>query len=212
MLRSLPVVQKRSDSAGLNLTDVTVSEPHEKLLMGSERLWSHMSTCTPPVANMSFVQWWSVHLKPFFPWNSSTGSSSSSTGPITGGANGTFHSLTVQSSLQVTALLPSWDTAIPRMAPLCPTKRRRQRWAGMSHSLMSPLAQPEMMLFSLAGFLARLVTASSCVKELTKGLANTRSSLAALRALVYSFAFSKGCSEGSRFLWTFCTSCDRSRV
>lgn len=42
---SLPADASRSASAGLNLTAVTVSEPQDSSLMGSERSWSQMSTC-----------------------------------------------------------------------------------------------------------------------------------------------------------------------
>lgn len=45
MDRSLPADASRSGSAGLNLTLVTESDPQEKLLIGSERSWSHTSTC-----------------------------------------------------------------------------------------------------------------------------------------------------------------------
>ena len=43
--RSLPADASKSASAGLNLTAVTVSEPQDSSLMGSERSWSQMSTC-----------------------------------------------------------------------------------------------------------------------------------------------------------------------
>lgn len=38
------------------------------------------------------------------------------------------------------------------------------------------------------------------------------SSLTAFKARVYSAALSKGCSAGSKFLWTFLRSCERSLV
>ena len=55
MDRSLPADASRSASAGLNLTAVTVSEPQDSSLMGSERSWSQMSTWerkgqAPPMA------------------------------------------------------------------------------------------------------------------------------------------------------------------
>lgn len=45
--RSVEQLAKMSGSAGLKRTAVSVSAPQEKLLIGSDRLWSHMSTCTP---------------------------------------------------------------------------------------------------------------------------------------------------------------------
>ena len=42
--RSLPALASTSGSAGLKRNAVTVSAPHEKLLTGSERSWSQMST------------------------------------------------------------------------------------------------------------------------------------------------------------------------
>ena len=81
----------------------------------------------------------------------------------------------------------------------------------VSH-LSCPSAQPDTSELSLLGFLDRQVIPSSWVKDAKKGLANTLSSFAALRALVYSTAFSKGCRLGSRFLWTLRRSCDLSRV
>ena len=43
--RSLAADASSSESAGLKRTAVTVSAPHAKLLTGSERSWSHTSTC-----------------------------------------------------------------------------------------------------------------------------------------------------------------------
>lgn len=82
----------------------------------------------------------------------------------------------------------------------------------MSHSRTSPSPQPPSTQFSRTGFRARQYTASSCVSAAMKGLANTRSNFAALTALVYSRARSKGCSVGSRFRCTCITSSLRSRV
>ena len=50
---SLPADASRSASAGLNLTAVTVSEPQDSSLMGSERSWSQMSTCGAQKASTS---------------------------------------------------------------------------------------------------------------------------------------------------------------
>ncbi len=49
----------------------------------------------------------------------------------------------------------------------------------------------------------RQVTPSEWGSAATNGFANTRSSLTAFRARVYSMAFSNGCSAGSRFRCTY---------
>lgn len=66
----------------------------------------------------------------------------------------------------------------------------------------SPSAAPDSRQLSRRGLRARHVTPSLCSSEAMNGLANTRSSLAALRARVYSLAFSNGCSAGSRLRCT----------
>ena len=50
----------RAQLTGLNLTDTTLSAPHEKLLTGSLRAWSHSSTAAAAVANVLRCQWWSI--------------------------------------------------------------------------------------------------------------------------------------------------------
>ena len=113
------------------------------------------------------------------PENSSTGCASSWTGPPSKGAKGTFHSLTVQSVEQETAASPSGVTLMPRTGPVWPTRRRRQRLAGTSHSRTSPSAAPDSRQLRRRGLRARHVTPSSWASAARKGLANTRSSLAA---------------------------------
>lgn len=66
--------------------------------------------------------------------------------------------------------------------------------------LSSPSAHPARSELSRRGFLDKQVMPSSCGRDARKGLAKTLSSLAALRALVYSTAFSNGCRLGSKFL------------
>lgn len=100
---------------------------------------------------------------------------------ITGGSR-----LTVQSVLHDTQVSPSGAKAMPFTAPVCPSSRLRARLAGMSQMRMPPSAVPDSRLFSSLGFRARHVMPSECVRLAIKGLANMRSSLAALRARVYS--------------------------
>lgn len=124
-------------------------------------------------------------------------------GPPSKGAKGTFHSLTVQSVDAETAASPFGVMEMPRTAEVCPMSLRRHLFAAMSHNLMSPSAEPERREFNLLGFRARQVTPSSWDMAAKNGFANTLSNLAAVSALVYSTALSKGCKEGSRFRWTF---------
>jgi hypothetical protein len=54
--RSLPQLAKISGSAGLNLTDNTVSHPHSNELAGASLFMSHKFTQFPAVANISLPQ------------------------------------------------------------------------------------------------------------------------------------------------------------
>ncbi len=123
-------------------------------------------------------------------WNSSTACSCASTTPTSSGAWGTFHSFTVQSELHETTDSPSGTKDRPRTAPVCPTSRRSVRFCATSHTRTMPSADPDTRLLIALGLRQRDVTPSSCGKAATKGFANTRSSFAALRARVYSCAFS----------------------
>lgn len=102
----------------------------------------------------------------------------------------TFHSLTVQSLLHDTIASPPGTYEMPRTAAVCPTRRRSVRFAARSQTRMPPSALPDTRELRVVGLRARAVTASSCGSADTNGLANTRSSLAALSARVYSCAFS----------------------
>ncbi|PNH08550.1 hypothetical protein TSOC_004886 [Tetrabaena socialis] len=156
-----------------------------------------MSTAAPAVANEERSQWWSTPRKAFLPWNSYTGSASCCTIPASKGAYGTFQSRTVASVLAETHVSPSGANEMPFTAAVCPTSRRSTRSAGTSQMRISPSAAPAMMLFTSLGLRARQVTPSSCGSAAMKGFANTRSSLTALSARVYSCAFSNWCSSGS---------------
>lgn len=67
----------------------------------------------------------------------------------------------------------------------------------------SPSHEPESKTDKFLGCLAIQFTPSVCPsKELTNGLAKTRSSLTAFNARVYSRGPSKGCNDGSRLRWS----------
>lgn len=105
--------------------------------------------------------------------------------------------LTVQSVLQDTQVSPSGAKEMPFTAAVWPSSRLRVRLAGMSQIRMSPSAVPDSKLLRALGFLAKQVMPSACVRLAMKGLAKMRSSLAAFRARVYSWAFcnTRGCGQ-----------------
>jgi len=77
-----------------------------------------------------------------------------------------------------------------------------------SHTLTTPSPLPLAKCSRELGSLANAYTPSTCPgsKSPRKGCANMRSTLVALRALVYSRARSKGCRLGSRLRVTLTTS------
>lgn len=105
--------------------------------------------------------------------------------------------LTVQSVLHDTHVSPSGAKEMPLTAPVCPSSRLSVRLAGISQMRMPPSAVPDSRLLRDLGFLARHVMPSECVRAVMKGFANIRSSLAAFRARVYSWAFCRGGSTAA---------------
>lgn len=99
-----------------------------------------------------------------------------------------------------------------RVSAGVPFSRRRHRCDATSQMRRPPSAVPTRRELSRRGLRPRQVTPSGWGRARMNGFAKTRSSFAAFSARVYSVAFSKGCSAGSRFRCTFCKSEVRSRV
>ena len=107
------------------------------------------------------------------------------------------HSLIVLSSAQVRSWRPAGVYATPRTTPECACHAATHFLSVRFHTRSSPSAAAEARVERLEGCLARQVRPSLWPSRLPRnGLANTRSSLTALRARWYSRSASKGCSAG----------------
>lgn len=80
----------------------------------------------------------------------------------------------------------------------CTSQQRKLHKENLCPLITSPSQEPDSRVERLLVCLAIQFTPSLCPSnEATNGLANTRSSLVALRARVYSLFISNGCSVGS---------------